>query len=228
MKFPPSFSPKPGSRSLPGEVFPRGFTLLEVLMVCAIIAILVGLTVPLVGQLGRAKSLTGAGNHMADLLAAARQNSMAKNCLTVLLIPAGEGQWDGCILYQLRPKVDGSAPDQKDWEPASKWEKLPDGVTIDETTFVTDAQKSQLPAALPAIRRGDETIHEYRFVTFMPRGTLFPKTVPQGGNPYVRLVQGIRAGGRLIVEGAPNGATPANIYKIIVLSATGITKIERS
>jgi len=165
---------------------------------------------------------------MADMLAAARQNSMAKNCLTVLLIPAGTDQWNTCILYQLRPKADGSVPTSSDWEPVSKWENLPDGITIDDTTLVAESQSSQLPAPLPVIKRGGTTIDQYRFVVFMPRGILYPKTTPLGGNPYVRLVNGIRAGGRLIMEGPAKNGTPANTYKVIVLSATGITKIERS
>ena len=191
-------------------------------------AIVIGLTVPLAGQMGKSRALTGAGNHMADMMAAARQNSMTKNCLTVLVIPAGDDQWNSYILYQLRPKADGTAPTNKDWEPVSKWEILPNGVTIDETTLVTESQSSQLPAELPVIKRGGTTIGQYRFVTFMPRGILYPKTVPQGGNPSLRLVNGIRAGGRLIVGGPSKNGTPANTYKVIVLSSTGITKIERS
>jgi hypothetical protein len=153
---------------------------------------------------------------------------MTKNCLTVLVIPTGDDQWDSYILYQLRPKADGSAPTDKDWEPVSKWETLPTSVTIDETTLVTESQSSQLPAELPVIKRGDTTIGQYRFVTFMPRGILYPKTVPQGGNPSLRLVNGTRTGGRLIVGGPSKNGTPANTYKVIVLSSTGITKIERS
>jgi prepilin-type N-terminal cleavage/methylation domain-containing protein len=219
MKIPPSLSKS--------SALPRAFTLLELLMVFAIILVVVGLAAPLAGGIGKSRALTGAGNHLADLLASARQNSMTKNCLTVLLIPAGDGQWNSAILYELRPRADGSAPTSDDWKPVSKWENLPNGVTIDDTTFVTEAQSTQLPASLPAIQRGGEAITQYRFVTFMPRGILYPKTVPQGGNPYLRLARGTRSGGNVILEGAKSG-TPANLYKIIVLSSTGITKIERN
>ena len=206
----------------------KAFTLLELLFVCAIIGMMIALAAPIAGQLGKSKSLTGAGNHMADLMASARQNSMTKNCLTVLLIPAGATQWDSCILYQLRPKPDGSAPVSGDWEPVSKWETLPSGVTIEASTFVTEAQSASLPAPLPTIRRGNATIGEYRFVTFMPRGILYPKTIPQGGNPYLSLAAGSRASGQLILQGAAKNGAAVNTYKIIVLSSTGITKIERS
>lgn len=228
MKIPPSFPESSGPRSLSGSQSKHGFTLLEVLLVCVIVAIVVGLTASVAGQLGQSRSLTGAGNHVVDLLAAARQNSMTKNCLTVLVIPAGTDQWNSCILYQLRPRADGSAPARDDWEPVSKWENLPNGVTIDDTTFVTEAQSPQLPAELPVIHRGATTISQYRFVTFMPRGILYPKTIPQGGNPYLRLVNGTRAGGRLVEGKATQSGAPANTYKVVVLSATGIAKIERS
>lgn len=223
----PHLSPSK-SPSFLGALFPRGFTLLEVLLVLAIIAIVIGLTAPLASQLGKSKSLTNAGNRLADLLAAARQNSMTKNCLTVLLVPAGSDQWNSCILYQLRPRSDGSAPASTDWEPASKWENLPAGVTISETTFVAETESASLPAPLPSIRYGDVPIGQYRFVAFMPRGVLYPKTVPQGGNPSLSVVAGTRSGGRVILQSAAQNGTAANIYKIIVLSSTGITKIERN
>jgi prepilin-type N-terminal cleavage/methylation domain-containing protein len=226
MKIPhlPPETPRP----ILGARYAHGFTLLELLLVLAIIGVVIGLAAPLAGGLGKSKSVTEAGNHLTDLLASARQNSMTKNCLTVLLIPAGTDQWNSCILYQLRPKPDGTAPTSSDWEAVSKWENLPTGVTIDDTTFVTEAQSASLPAPLPTIRRGNTTISEYRFVTFMPRGILYPKTVPSGGNPYLNLVAGIRSGRRVILQGSAKNGMAANIYKIIVLSSTGITKIERS
>jgi type II secretory pathway pseudopilin PulG len=205
-----------------------GFTLVEILVVVALMIIVIGLMSPALHQIGKSRSLANTGNHMVDLIANARQNSMTKNCLTVLIISTGANQWNSCILYELRPRADGSAPVSQDWKPISKWETLPSEITIDDTTLVDQTASATLPASLPVIQYGKSTIAEYHFVTFMPRGTLYPKTLPSDGNPSLRLVQGTRSGQTVLYTSTKKDGTVANFYKITVLTATGGTKIERS
>jgi len=205
-----------------------GFTLLELLVVISIILAMAVLLVPAFNNIGKANALSNTGNSLANLAAIAQQNSMAKNTLTALIIPVGDSGWNSAALYELTSRDDGSAPTSSDWRQISKWEIFPEGITIDQTTFVDESKSSLLPAPLPAIKRGGNTVGNYCFVAFLPRGTLYSQTLPASGNPSLRLVQAIRTGSAVKYTGATEGGVPKNIYEILILSSTGITKINRS
>ncbi len=57
----------------------RAFSLLELLVVMAIIAIIAALTLPAFNNLGRAQSLSSAGSNLLDQFALARQTAVAQN-----------------------------------------------------------------------------------------------------------------------------------------------------
>jgi uncharacterized protein (TIGR02596 family) len=57
----------------------RAFSLIELLMVMAVIAIVVALTLPAFQNFGKAQALTGAGSNLLDQLALARQTAVARN-----------------------------------------------------------------------------------------------------------------------------------------------------
>lgn len=57
----------------------RAFSLIELLMVMAIIAIVTALTLPAFNNLGKAQSLSSAGSNLLDQFALARQTAVAQN-----------------------------------------------------------------------------------------------------------------------------------------------------
>src|SRR5579871_1519334 len=58
----------------------NSFTLIEMLVVLAIMAILTSLTIPAAIKVLRSSNLTAGGNRLVDQLALARQTAMARNC----------------------------------------------------------------------------------------------------------------------------------------------------
>jgi uncharacterized protein (TIGR02596 family) len=57
----------------------RAFSLIELLMVMAIIAIIAAVTLPAFNNLGKAQSLSSAGSNLLDQFALARQSAVAQN-----------------------------------------------------------------------------------------------------------------------------------------------------
>ena len=64
----------------------RAFTLIELLIVMAIIGVMITLTVPAFNGLGKANALGSTGNNLLDQLAQARQTAVAQNRVTELRI----------------------------------------------------------------------------------------------------------------------------------------------
>lgn len=57
----------------------RGFSLIELLVVMAIITLVIGLLVPAFSSIGRAQALTSGGSAIIDSLTSARQTALAQN-----------------------------------------------------------------------------------------------------------------------------------------------------
>ena len=207
----------------------RGFSLIELLFTIAIGSALVSFTF---GPLSpfRATSLTTGGNHVVELLASARQNSIARQAYTAMVVKVREtGRLSWFCLLELSYNDDGSFTD---WKIITPWRTLPEGVRFDpkpETdNFLTES--AGVPKDLPATMRfhgTDVDLTEQVVVqTYQPDGTL------AGGKLLrVRLVEGYdQPGGEGIVYTRPvkpSGSEPANYYDIVILRDTGQLKVER-
>jgi len=130
------------------------FSLVELLIVVAMIGILAVVSVPAALSGIRGMRLTTAGNQLADLSALARQTALSKNVITaVVFAPTptdGSGPSAGVIEF---------GPDRQ-WRLATQWLQLPDSVEI------TNSAEQDIPAPT-----GAPTL-TYRGKTFSPTGGL--------------------------------------------------------
>jgi hypothetical protein len=170
--------------------------------------------------------LSGAGNRVSNLALLARQNSLAKNAMTALVMIADsgtEGDYRAFRLYEIVPRTDGQPLSASDWSPLGTWETTPDGVVVDICSFTSSTVPMTPP--LPQITYRNSVIGSYQYVVFLPTGALL------GGTPAaVRLAQGYRApGSQVVTYTSARGADMkgANYYQISLLGANGRVKIDR-
>jgi prepilin-type N-terminal cleavage/methylation domain-containing protein len=208
----------------------RAYSLIELLAVMAIISALAGLTVGSLSPV-KANALTAGGNQIADLLTAARQNSLARHAFTAVIIKStGEARYSAFCLFELTRNDDGSF---SAWKMAAPWRLLPDGIRFDPRTVTGPANFLDLnnlpstPLSLPSpiqfrgspVALGTGAAYQI----FAPDGTLTK------GNPVrLRLVEaGEDTGSGLVYTGQQSGGQPLNYYDIIVVGETGQPKVER-
>jgi prepilin-type N-terminal cleavage/methylation domain-containing protein len=208
----------------------RAYSLIELLAVMAIISALAGLTVGSLSPV-KANALTAGGNQIADLLTAARQNSLARHAFTAVIIKStGEARYSAFCLFELTRNDDGSF---SAWKMAAPWRLLPDGIRFDPRTVTGPANFLDLnnlpstPLSLPSpiqfrgspVALGTGAAYQI----FAPDGTLTK------GNPVrLRLVEaGEDTGSGLVYTGQQSGGQPLNYYDIIVIGETGQPKVER-
>lgn len=212
-----------------------GFTLVEMLVVISIMLTLMGLVSAALVGVGRAHSLANAGNQLAAMVTVARQNSMTKNALTAVVIPAGKSNWNAWILYELTPGANGGNATTADWRPISKWASLPPGIAINDCDFVAQNVPKDFPDLPSLVPARGEAVSTYRYIVFTPTGALYPfpqgstGSPNQGENPAVRLVEGIRIGEdpeNVEYTGTTKG-DQASFYRVTILRSTGIAKVDR-
>jgi prepilin-type N-terminal cleavage/methylation domain-containing protein len=216
-----------------------GFSLVELLVVMAIVVALGALIAPAITNFGKANLLRTSGDRVSGLLKAARQNAMARNAMTALVVitdPAVDLRYRGFALLEL--KGSSSVASTSDWKQISKWDILPEGVVVDPSwpsdqvlAFAqSSAQIQLLPAtlALPTqLNYGPQKISSYKFLVFLPSGCLL---IDNSANlAQIQLAEGFfRQGSDTPVYTRPSsGGGPANYYRISILGATSRLKIER-
>lgn len=212
----------------------RAFSLVEILSVLALVAVMTGLAVPALSNLGSAGKLSHSGNQIAGLLDFARSSAMAHNSLTAVVIathPTDGSSHRAVTVFELRSRADGVPVASSDWNQIARWETLPAGVLVDSDPSTLTLNSSHdapgvpgVPSpALPQPSHAGRTLTNFRYLVFLPSGSLL-----SGKSNSLRLVEGVMASGTGDVSYTRRGTDGAvNFYEMTVLGSTGRTLVTR-
>lgn len=182
----------------------RGFSLIELLMAMAIMAILVALTGLAVSSLGASRRLTSAGNMTVDMINHARQAARARNTLAMLAVAEDGSDARRILSTYIFTATNGT---NGVWKPVERWRVLPEGVAVDlaaSSNFFAAPPAS----AVPLERAGAQV--QCQAAVFLPDGRAL-NTSSLSQVIYLR----------------PENGRTNNYYKIIVNPATGVPIIRR-
>ena len=214
----------------------RAFSLVEMLMVLTIISVLSSLCALGMRALMGKTGLTGAGDRVSGLFAFARQEAIAHNTMTAVVLvtspSTGSGAFRSFSVWELFLPTTGGAPTTSNWQQASKWQTLPSGIVVNSSVAASSFLNcASVTPALPTINYlgtslnpsgGSDCVAQY----FMPSGRL---NAPPTDPCTLQLVEGLYNGSNTILQHAsPSSPTlPANYVSYVFSTATGEPKIVR-
>lgn len=161
----------------------RGFSIVELMTVVAVLSVLTAVVVPGVSGILQGQALRGASDRAWTAVTAARAEAISRQTNVALVITAGRSadpnQSEAIML--LAASRDGSAgAGGWTWEPASRWQKLPVGVEarpLETGSFLQSsaatpsiAAYGALADALPAI--DGAPVDRFSYVVFRPDGSV--------------------------------------------------------
>jgi prepilin-type N-terminal cleavage/methylation domain-containing protein len=225
------------------------FTLIEMMVVVAVVSLLLAIVVPVTNSALQATALTTAGNQTTQVFEYARQRAMSGNVLTAVVLltnqsAAGSGtsssndflkSVDGRVLTVLEyvPPNPADPNSQPSWKQIMEWTMLPDGVAVDVSSSAANAHSffSKGPSPFPFLKdKGAPVAYlgsgsplkegSYAARVFLPSGGLLnPNDPAQFQLVMGRVIRGVTQ------YQEKNG--PVNYYRISLIGATGRTKVER-
>jgi len=200
-----------------------GFSLIELLVVLAIFTVVAGYSVPALFSVPASRSLDLAGSHVIDLVNEARQNSLANNVMTALVLVTSESD------PKTNPAVDNRlffieqfSAGATSWQVISRGELLPAGVVVDPGPTTFTLSPSVLVPLAPVPYQGG-TFVPAAYQVFLPNGRL------AGSNPapLLRVVSGQIKNNAPIYRGALTGGVPSNYVDVIINPYTGMPFADR-
>lgn len=220
----------------------RGFTLIELMAVMAIMAILLSLGMMSFKSLSGSTGLDGAGDQLNGFFAFARQEAIAKNTMTAVImvtnptVSNGNASYRTFALWELTLPADGTAPESSNWNQASRWMTLPTGIVVDNSTtdgvsnFLqgpanSDSIQPPLPASLNYQGTPLNLDQDCVYQIFLPSGRL---DAPMTDPCTLRLVEGFYKNSVITYQHLNSSTSqPANYVSYIFSTATGEPKIVR-
>ena len=207
--------------------------MVEVLTVLTIVSILTVTTLSSFSAL-KSTGLTSSGNQMVDVFAMARQNSIAKNDYTAVVIDTqGTGACRAYCLLELTRGDDGTFGT---WTVLTPWKYLGNGVVFENTpgtasfdTFMQTSVVPSLPQPLPA-----SLPFQGQPINLSGSGAIAVQcyqsdgTLVGGQSLRLRLVEGaVNSSGNLTYQGSTASGTQVSYYDLYFVANTGATVIGR-
>jgi prepilin-type N-terminal cleavage/methylation domain-containing protein len=204
------------------------FTLVELLMVIAIIGLVAAFATSGVTGYSSAASISTAGSRVAGFLEAARENAILKRQPTAVAMLSANGEAAGRVFMSLQyVPASGSTPAK--WKPVSNWENLPNGVVakLDDADYDANLPRAFSPGTTPAVSPALPSLTYkaksyapktgYGYLVFLPGGGLY-----QSPGCSLKLVAGVSESTGITYIGSG-----VNNLKIIINDATGRVKVVR-
>jgi len=147
------------------------FTALELVLVCAVAAILLSISLPAFYNISSGRRLTGAMSAIAANISLARARAVSDHIYTALIFYSG----DSTRLAEIRKTSSGFAFVK--WLDGSSWERIGDGVVIPDgdKNFHEGASGTTAPYSISSVDFSDlggGTSAATRAITFSPRGQI--------------------------------------------------------
>jgi hypothetical protein len=199
--------------------------MLSVITIAAILAVLATSSFSSL----QSTSLTASGNQMVDVMAMARQNSIAHDVFTAIAIKnQGQGAYGSYCLLELTRQGDWSTGT---WTALTPWHFLPRGVVFesgDPFTSTSVSLPTPLPTTFPVPYQGQQipsssTVYQ----CYQPDGTLSAQ--PTGSPFFLRLIRGTvdASSGAFTYQGATVSGQQVSHYDLVFVANSGQTVIQR-
>ena len=154
------------------------FTALELVLVCAVAAILLSISLPAFYNISAGRRITGAMSTIAANISLARARAVSDHIYTALVFYSG----DSIRLAEVRKKTGASGFEFifTRWLDGSSWEGIGDGVVIPDgdTNFHEGASGTSSPYSVSNVDFSDlggSSATAARVIVFSPRGQIFMK-----------------------------------------------------